>query len=48
VDNVSAYTVNGSGVNTGVTMSKGKHYVVVQAWDNKGNVYKTPLNITAQ
>jgi Bacterial Ig domain len=48
VDNVSVYTVNASGINTGVTMSKGKHYVVVQAWDNKGNVYKTPLNITAQ
>jgi hypothetical protein len=48
VDNVGVYTVNASGVNTGITVSKGKHYVVVQAWDNLGKVYKTPLSITAQ
>jgi hypothetical protein len=48
VDNVGVYTVNASGVNTGITVSKGKHYLVVQAWDNKGQVYKTPLNITGQ
>jgi hypothetical protein len=42
------YTVNASGVNTGVTMSKGNHCVVVQSWDNQGKVYKTALNITAQ
>jgi hypothetical protein len=27
-------------------MSSGSHYVVVQAWDSNGAVYKTPFNVT--
>jgi hypothetical protein len=46
VDNVSAYTVYAASLNTNLTMSLGGHYVVVQAWDNTGAVYKNAINIT--
>lgn len=53
VDNVAKYSLNSfsskvATLNTSLTMSQGPHYVVVQAWDTKGNVYKSPLNITVQ
>lgn len=48
VDNKGVYTVNANTLNTGVRASKGKHFVVVQAWDNKGKVYKTPLYVTVK
>ena len=46
VDNVSAYLVSASSLNTSVTMSAGTHSVVVQAWDSTGAVFKTPLSLT--
>jgi hypothetical protein len=46
VDNVSAYLVLASSLNTSVTMSAGSHRVVVQAWDSTGAVFKTPLTLT--
>ncbi len=46
VDNVSAYSVSGATVNTSLSMGNGAHYVVVQAWDNTGKVYKASENIT--
>jgi hypothetical protein len=46
VDNVSVYLVSSSKLDTSVAMSSGSHFVVVQAWDSSGAVYKTPLNLT--
>lgn len=46
VDNVSVYAIAASSINTNVTMSTGQHFVVVQAWDSHGNVYKASENIT--
>jgi hypothetical protein len=46
VDNQLAYQVNAGSLNTSLAMSSGAHYVVVQAWDQSGNVMKSPLNIT--
>jgi hypothetical protein len=46
VDNQSAYSVNASKLDTNLSLSSGKHYVVVQSWDSKGYVQKAPLNIT--
>ena len=45
VDNVSQYYVSGSSLDTSLAMSSGKHYVVVQAWDSSGAVFKSPLTI---
>jgi PKD repeat protein len=46
VDNVLATSVRSANVNAPVAMSAGSHYVVVQAWDSNGAVYKTPINVT--
>ena len=46
VDNVSAYLVSASKLDTYVTMASGGHSVVVQAWDSTGAVFKTPLSLT--
>ncbi|MBI2678901.1 MAG: PKD domain-containing protein [Candidatus Koribacter versatilis] len=48
VDNVSRYAVAASSVNTSVTMTKGTHKIVVQAWDSAGVVYKAQVNITVK
>jgi hypothetical protein len=48
VDNVSAASVSSSHIDTTLTMSKGTHSLVFQAWDSKGNVYKAPKTITVQ
>jgi phosphatidylinositol-3-phosphatase len=48
VDNVSAASVSSSHIDTTLTMSKGTHSLVFQAWDTKGNVYKAPRTITVQ
>ena len=45
VDNVSAYTVYTGSLNTNLNMASGGHYVVVQAWDNTGAVYKNPITV---
>jgi hypothetical protein len=46
VDSQDSYTVQSNSINTTLPMGAGSHNVVVQAWDNNGNVYKTPVNIT--
>jgi phospholipase C len=46
VDNVLATKQNVSEINASINMSQGKHYVVVQAWDQAGRIPKTPINIT--
>jgi hypothetical protein len=46
VDNISVYLVSASKLDTLVTMSAGSHFVVVQAWDSTGAVFKTPLSLT--
>src|SRR6476646_6748013 len=46
VDNISVYLVSASKLDTLVTMSAGSHYVVVQAWDSTGAVFKAPLTLT--
>lgn len=46
VDGVSAYLVSASSLNKYVTMSAGRHSVVVQAWDSSGAVFKAPLSLT--
>lgn len=48
VDNVSVASASASKIAATVTMSKATHSVVFQAWDSKGNVYKTPKTITVQ
>jgi len=46
VDNVSVYLVSASKLDTSLAMSSGSHFVVVQAWDSSGAVFKTPLNLS--
>jgi hypothetical protein len=46
VDNVSVYLVSASKLDTLVTISSGSHFVVVQAWDSTGAVFKTPLTLS--
>jgi PKD repeat protein len=48
VDNVSMYTVSGAKVDTYLNLPIGTHYVVIQAWDSSGAVFKTPANITVK
>jgi len=48
VDNVSVYSVSASSFNTTVSMTKGTHNMVFQAWDVKGNVYKATKVVTVQ
>jgi hypothetical protein len=45
---VAAYTVNASSIDTYLTMANGNYNTVIQAWDNCGNVYKTPVSITVE
>jgi hypothetical protein len=45
---VAAYTVNGASMDTYLRMATGTYNVVVQAWDNCGNAYKTPLRVTVE
>jgi hypothetical protein len=46
VDNVSDYLTNSSSLNTSLALAGGSHYVVVQAWNSAGQVFKNALNIT--
>ncbi|HLJ78255.1 MAG TPA: alkaline phosphatase family protein [Acidobacteriaceae bacterium] len=40
------YVVNGSTLNTSLSLPAGSYYTVVQDWDNCGSSSKQPLNIT--
>lgn len=46
VDNASVYTAQAGSLNTYLTIGAGSHYVVTQAWDTTGAVYKDARNIT--
>jgi hypothetical protein len=48
VDNNLAYKVNGSAIQTSLTIAAGNHFTVVQAWDNCGGAIKTPVSITVK
>jgi phosphatidylinositol-3-phosphatase len=48
VDNVSVASASTSKIAATVSMSRATHSVVFQAWDSKGNVYKTAKAITVQ
>lgn len=48
VDNVSVASASANKIAATVSMSKAAHSVVFQAWDIKGNVYKTAKTITVQ
>ncbi len=44
---IAPYTIDSNEVNTFVNLLPGKYDLTVQAWDNCGHVYKTPLSETA-
>jgi hypothetical protein len=48
VDNTSQYLTNAASINTTLTLAKGLRAITVQAWDSKGNVYKSSLNVTVK
>ena len=46
-DNQSVYSTNKGSLDTSVSLANGTHYIVVQAWDTHGKVYKSsPFNIS--
>jgi hypothetical protein len=48
VDSVSVASASTNKIGVTLNMSKGTHSTVFQAWDSKGNVYKTSKAITVQ
>ncbi len=46
VDNNSMDTVNANSISANVPLNAGAHNAVVQAWDETGAVYKTPVSFT--
>jgi Bacterial Ig domain len=46
IDGVDSYHVSSSSLNTNLTMSTGKHNVVVKAWDKSGAATSTALALT--
>lgn len=48
VNNVLMHQVAAAHVDTYLSLPKGTHNVVFQAWDSKGNIYKAPKTITVQ
>ncbi|HEV7522520.1 MAG TPA: alkaline phosphatase family protein [Candidatus Angelobacter sp.] len=48
VNNTLVHQVSSAHVDTMLSLGKGTHSVVFQAWDSKGNVYKAPKTITVQ
>jgi phosphatidylinositol-3-phosphatase len=47
VDDQLVYVVHSGSMDTTVPLSPGSHFVVVQAWDSAGTLFKTPLTVTA-
>ena len=48
VDNQAAYTIQANHLDTYLPMARGTHVLVFQAWDSKGNVFKTARTISVQ
>lgn len=46
VDSVAVYSVKAAKIDTNLSISAGGHSMTVQAWDTKGYVYKSSMNIT--
>jgi len=46
VDNNQKYSTQSGSISTSLSLSAGAHYVVFQAWDSKGTMYKKSLNIS--
>jgi hypothetical protein len=46
VDNNSAYSTSSSAIDTYISMSSGKHSVVVQSWDSAGAIQKSALTVS--
>lgn len=46
VDYISAYAVSSASLNTSLNLTSGTHNIIVQAWDNKGTVYKAAETIS--
>ena len=46
VDNNQKYSTQSGSISTSLSLSTGAHYVVFQAWDAKGTMYKKSLNIS--
>ncbi len=49
-DSQAVYKVNAASINANVSLSSGTHYIVVQAWDSTGMVYKAAgfnINVSA-
>lgn len=45
---VKAYTVNSNGLDTFLSLPSSTYSSTIQAWDQCGGVYKTPVTVTAQ
>jgi len=48
VDNQRVLLRNASSIDESVALTSGAHFVVVQAWDSTGSIFKRSLNITVQ
>jgi PKD repeat protein len=48
LDDLSVYTLKAASLDTLVSMSKGSHRMVVQAWDSTGTVFKTTVLLTVR
>src|SRR5215469_3072439 len=46
VDNVSVFLTSANNLDTQVSIAPGAHFVVIQAWDSVGGIFKAPENIT--
>lgn len=45
-DNQNVYTTNSASLDTMVPMANGNHFVVVQAWNSSGQVFKTSMSVS--
>lgn len=45
IDNIDVYQIDSSSIDTYLTVLSGSHYVVIQSWDQWGNVIKAPLTV---
>lgn len=48
VDHVQVYQTNAANLDTSLAMSPGSRFVVVQAWDSAGTVYKSSVTVTVR
>ncbi len=46
VDDQLVYSIHSGSMDTTVPLSAGSHFVVIQAWDSAGTLFKTPLTVS--